>query len=330
MRKEFIALVLIFMLSCHVFPSLISRTKASSSTLVIDLYTQKEPFSGVGINQSSDAFAPKEEVILYGYVTYNLFPVANKIVAYEVYGPPNSIQNISFILTAETNASGIAEISFRIPWPIEDPEIIVFGVWTVFGSVRVAEEVVVDKLTFNVGWIVEITELRTVNQDLQPQAEFMRGTYMFVELSLRNIALMSRNTTLTLTTIDVEGYIVGNVILEYLKIEPNGTQIYCDFQLPEWAALGEAILDANISMSSDGLEPPQVITTFLIKLLGDLNSDGVVDIKDIALVALAFGSQQDYPDWNPRADITGPEYLVPDGKVDIRDIAVIAIHFGET
>jgi len=62
----------------------------------------------------------------------------------------------------------------------------------------------------------------------------------------------------------------------------------------------------------------------------DLNGDGKTDMKDVAIVAKAFGSQPGYPNWNPIADITGPEYLVPDGKVDMRDVSLVAKHFGET
>jgi len=65
-------------------------------------------------------------------------------------------------------------------------------------------------------------------------------------------------------------------------------------------------------------------------LTGDLNYDGKVDIKDIAIVALAYGSYPGHPKWNPIADITGQNYLEPDGEIDIRDIALVARHFGET
>ncbi|MCK4482465.1 right-handed parallel beta-helix repeat-containing protein [Candidatus Bathyarchaeota archaeon] len=64
-------------------------------------------------------------------------------------------------------------------------------------------------------------------------------------------------------------------------------------------------------------------------MVGDLNRDMKIDIKDIAIAAKAFGSYPGHPNWNPHADITGPTYLVPDGKIDIRDIALIAIHYGE-
>jgi len=47
---------------------------------------------------------------------------------------------------------------------------------------------------------------------------------------------------------------------------------------------------------------------------GDLNHDGEVDIRDIALAARAFGSCPSHPRWNPLADV------VPDNEIDIRDI----------
>ena len=62
------------------------RTGASSdATRKIDLFTEKMPFNGKGMNQSSDAFQPQELVILYANVTYNEAPVANKSEKYLTY-----------------------------------------------------------------------------------------------------------------------------------------------------------------------------------------------------------------------------------------------------
>jgi len=61
----------------------------------------------------------------------------------------------------------------------------------------------------------------------------------------------------------------------------------------------------------------------------DINHDLKIDMKDVGFAARAFWTRHGNPDWNPRADITGPAYLVPDGKVDMRDIAFIARRFGE-
>jgi hypothetical protein len=58
-------------------------------------------------------------------------------------------------------------------------------------------------------------------------------------------------------------------------------------------------------------------------LVGDLNNDWKVDIRDIAIAAKAYGSYPGDPRWNPAADING------DNKVDIKDLATIAKNFGQ-
>jgi PKD repeat protein len=63
-----------------------------------------------------------------------------------------------------------------------------------------------------------------------------------------------------------------------------------------------------------------------VRIMGDLNGDGKVDIKDVAIAAKAFGSTPTNgarARWNPDADID------ENSRVDITDIALIAKHFGE-
>ena len=57
---------------------------------------------------------------------------------------------------------------------------------------------------------------------------------------------------------------------------------------------------------------------------GDVNFDWIVDIVDIVIVALAFGSKPGDDNWNPHADVA-PEFNL----IDIVDIVSVAIHFGE-
>ena len=81
-----------------------------------------------------------------------------------------------------------------------------------------------------------------------------------------------------------------------------------------WPIEGEAYSGDNLRIDGN----------VLISMAGDLNGDRVVDIFDIAMLALAFGSVQGDPNWNATADING------DGLVDIFDVVIVATHFGDT
>ncbi len=56
-------------------------------------------------------------------------------------------------------------------------------------------------------------------------------------------------------------------------------------------------------------------------LLGDVNNDGTVDMKDVALVVLAFNSFPNTPRWNKSADVDSS------GRVDTRDLVIVILNF---
>jgi parallel beta-helix repeat protein len=58
--------------------------------------------------------------------------------------------------------------------------------------------------------------------------------------------------------------------------------------------------------------------------IADLNFDGTVDIKDVSMVARAFGTAQGEPRYNEICDVNF------DGIIDIKDIALVAHQFGWT
>jgi hypothetical protein len=61
-----------------------------------------------------------------------------------------------------------------------------------------------------------------------------------------------------------------------------------------------------------------------VRMLGDLNMDGEVDGRDIALVSIAFGSIPVNPRWNPIADED------EDNMINAKDIAIVCRNFGKT
>lgn len=61
-----------------------------------------------------------------------------------------------------------------------------------------------------------------------------------------------------------------------------------------------------------------------VAFIGDINLDRVVDVRDVAVAAQAFGSHPEHPRWNPNADVN------EDGKIDTRDTALVSKDFGKT
>jgi parallel beta-helix repeat protein len=60
-----------------------------------------------------------------------------------------------------------------------------------------------------------------------------------------------------------------------------------------------------------------------VALVGDVNEDGKVDIKDVMLAVQAFNSFSGQPRWNPDADVDHS------GRVDMRDIVLIVLNFNK-
>jgi len=60
-----------------------------------------------------------------------------------------------------------------------------------------------------------------------------------------------------------------------------------------------------------------------IKMLGDVNGDGTINMRDISEAAQAFGAYPGHPRWNPEVDLNS------DGVVNMRDLSMIAQLFGK-
>jgi len=208
----------------------------------IDLFTQKEPYSGKGPNVPSDAFGLGEEVQIYALATYNEYPVQSLLVAFQILGPPNPVENISFYRVAFTDDMGVATISFRISHLNETT----FGEWTAIGNTKIDDLTFTDTVSFKVGWIIEIVSLKTINENHTEQEEFTRGSYVGIELVLRNIAMTEKKTSLTVTLYDCLGTFVNATELSDFAVQPNGTLVYTYFflSLPKSAYVGRATVYA--------------------------------------------------------------------------------------
>ena len=69
-------------------------------------------------------------------------------------------------------------------------------------------------------------------------------------------------------------------------------------------------------------DDPTVLTS--TALVGDVNVDGIVDMRDVGYVARLFGTAPTGLLWDAKADVNG------DGKIDMRDIGITAINLWKT
>jgi len=62
-----------------------------------------------------------------------------------------------------------------------------------------------------------------------------------------------------------------------------------------------------------------------IKIIGDINGDGTVDLFDAVLLCNAYGSREGDPEWNPEAD------LAPDwGIINLYDAVALSYRYGQS
>jgi len=193
--------------------------------LSIDLYTQYDgPYGGQGPDMPSDMFGPQQQVELYALVTYNEYPVQQKLVGFEIRH-----DGYVFWREATTNELGIAHVSFRLPWPCVDPVGEIFGKWYVVATVEVAEQVAEDTLGFWVEWKVWVISVEPKGTEpvnfvqRKTGGDPMNFTVVFLTHSMQKI-----NATLTVTVYDELGFFIGSKYIDVINIG-QGEYVYYNY-----------------------------------------------------------------------------------------------------
>jgi hypothetical protein len=160
-----------------------------------------------------------------------------------------------------------------------------------------------------------------------------QGRTANINVTVWNNGDFTENVTVTLyyniTAGDVAG--VQNVTL---------TSGQSDVVMFEWNTAGVAPCYTNYTLTAVAKIPADYTPAdntlsdghIQVRIPGDTNGDGKVNMQDIGIIAAAFGSygpnhlypgSPPSPRWNPDADING------DGKVDMLDVAYTARNFGK-
>jgi hypothetical protein len=111
---------------------------------------------------------------------------------------------------------------------------------------------------------------------------------------------------------------------------PNGTLASILFKVLPQAKVGEYTIQIIIKLSNEtfkeikGITIQEPIVRILPTLLGDINGDGIVDYRDLAILGSSYGKSRGEAGYKDEADLND------DGIVDYRDLAILGANYGRT
>jgi hypothetical protein len=135
-----------------------------------------------------------------------------------------------------------------------------------------------------------------------------------------NVTATYENTTLaileTVGTQQVTDLAAGENVVLTFSWNTTDVQPCVNYTIKAEASTVPGETDTTDNVYVDG--------TVKVKIVGDVNGDGVVDVWDISIVSTSYGYFQGEPEYNPDADLNS------DGIVDIMDLSLVAINLGTT
>jgi hypothetical protein len=110
------------------------------------------------------------------------------------------------------------------------------------------------------------------------------------------------------------------IVVRALETDADGFYTL-SFRLPEASPTGIHVAYASAAYENQSVSASTMFEVTK-ELKADINGDGAVNIIDITLVAMAWGTHPGDPRWDPRCDIDG------NSLINIIDITLVAKEFG--
>jgi len=264
----------------------------ASSTLKITVQT----------DESSYYF--EENITVYGEVTVDGVPLESKLVAFEVH---DAVDTPIITRTLETNTSGTYSVQFLLSSEASP------GTYTVYVSCTHDEANAVNSTSFELKQpSVLVVTVKTDSQSYKvDDTVSVQG----------NVTLMGLPLPEVLVALEVQDPNNTPVVVRVVETDIHGSY-QLTFQVPTESKTGSYTVYGTVGYEGQNALS---ITVFqlLSELVGDITGDGKVDIRDVTVVAMAFGSKPGDENWNEVADLNGDEVI------DIRDITIVALEFGK-
>jgi hypothetical protein len=205
------------------------------------------PYGGQGPHNTMDLVTPQSEVKLFANVTYNYWPVQNKMVGFEVEFWPNmsapSSEMILLKQTALTDTEGVASIMFEMPWPCDNPEDLL-GKWKVTATVSISDVRINDTLWFDYDYMIRTWKVTT------DKFEYNHCDEVGITIEYGTHAQQMYPALLSVLILDDLIVPIGMVLVE---LEVGGAE-FCTYNnnsitvwihIPKWAFAGIATIHVN-------------------------------------------------------------------------------------
>jgi len=198
------------------------------------------PYGGQGPNKPMDLVIDQSQVWLFANVTYHGWPVQSKRVDFEVLKPDGTTYTK---LSAITDSNGVAYVTFRMPWPCENPESL-FGKWKVIATCSLADEVITDTMEFHYDYLVHIWKVTT------DKYYYNHLESVIITIEYGSHAMQTYPVHFTVVIEDNLGVTVG---LATTDVTVGGAK-FCQYkngrttltiEIPKWAFAGVATVRVN-------------------------------------------------------------------------------------
>lgn len=286
---------------------MVSRTGTSILFIFLILlaFTQKgwsSPTLKITVGTDKASYDIGEDISVHGDVKVEGAPVENATVALEVRDPTASPV---IVRTLNTDASGKYDLSFKLSHEA------LTGSYTVNASCSYGAERAANTTSFSLEKASVLVVTVTVGRFTYTPGETIE---IYGDTTQANVPVVG-----ALVAVEVQDPKNTPLVIRVLETDTDG--IYrLTFRLPAGSPTGTYSVHASASYED---QEAVVDTTFQVKqeISADINGDGTVNILDIALMALAWGSYPGHLRWDPRCDLDGNELI------NIIDIALVAVEY---
>lgn len=144
--------------------------------------------------------------------------------------------------------------------------------------------------------------------------------------------LVSANGTGVLAVATFKALAEGESLLDLFSTDPctpDEVKLVADppnivVPIPNVAIDGHVIIVPDPPQAPSDPPPEDLPVLTSTVLVGDINADGVVDMKDVGYVARLFGTEPTGLLWDVKADVNG------DGRVNMRDVGITSKNLWKT